>query len=382
MEIPGERIRNLSVRWASPISSGSAARTLRSAKCWARSSRCALRPRPKTCPTPRSPASRKPSSTCAARRRAGGDAGGVASLYNDRAISLSRAPGLRHALVALSAGVQRMVRSDLGASGVMFTLDTESGFRDVVFITSVLRPGRDGGAGRGQSGRVLRLQAALRAGKRAIVRRNLGSKLIKMEFYAAARARRQRVRTVKTVDTRRARALFAERRRGGSSWRARRCHRTALRPPDGHRVGQGRPGRQLYILQARPGDRAEPRRPQHRALRAQGSARACWPRDAASASRIGAGRCASCATPSMARVQPGDVLVADMTDPDWEPVMKRASRDRHQPRRPHLPRRDHRARTGHPGGGRLRRCDRACSDGAPSRCPAPRATPATSTTAC
>ena len=81
-----------------------------------------------------------------------------ASLYNDRAISYRVHKGFAHADVALSAGVQRMVRSDLGAAGVMFTIDTESGFEDVVFITQ-LRPGRDGGAGRREPGRVLRPQA-------------------------------------------------------------------------------------------------------------------------------------------------------------------------------------------------------------------------------
>ena len=88
-----------------------------------------------------------------------------ASLYNDRAISYRVHKGFAHADVALSAGVQRMVRSDLGAAGVMFTIDTESGFTDVVFITVELRPGRDGGAGRGQPRRVLRPQADAERGQ-------------------------------------------------------------------------------------------------------------------------------------------------------------------------------------------------------------------------
>jgi pyruvate,water dikinase len=106
-----------------------------------------------------------------------------ASLYNDRAISYRVHKGFAHDDVALSAGVQRMVRSDLGAAGVMFTIDTESGFEDVVFITSQLRPGRNRGAGRREPGRVLRAQAhaARRASKR-VIRRNLGSKLIQMVF--------------------------------------------------------------------------------------------------------------------------------------------------------------------------------------------------------
>jgi hypothetical protein len=111
-----------------------------------------------------------------------------ASLYNDRAISYRVHKGFAHADVALSAGVQRMVRSDLGAAGVMFTIDTESGFKDVVFITSELRPGRDGGAGRGQPRRVLRAQADAGGRRFPVIRRSLGSKLQRMEF---ARPRRR-----------------------------------------------------------------------------------------------------------------------------------------------------------------------------------------------
>ena len=123
-------------------------------------SRCARRPRPKTCPMPRSPASRRPSSTSSGIDEVLHKMKEVfASLYNDRAISYRVHKGFAHADVALSAGVQRMVRSDLGAAGVMFTIDTESRLHGRGLHHLELRPGRDGGAGRRQPGRVLRAQA-------------------------------------------------------------------------------------------------------------------------------------------------------------------------------------------------------------------------------
>ena len=118
----------------------------------------------------------------------------------------------------------------------------------------------------------------------------------------------------------------------------------------------------LYILQARPETvKSQRRRPRSSSATSSRAAAPCWPKAARSARRSAPARCASCTSiAEMDAVQPGDVLVTDMTDPNWEPVMKRAGADRHQPRRPHLPRGDHRARARHPGGGRLRRRDRAC----------------------
>ncbi len=125
------------------------------------------------------------------RERAGHDASEVfASLYNDRAISYRVHKGFAHADVALSAGVQRMVRSDLGAAGVMFTIDTESGFRDVVFITSSYGLGETVVQGAVNPDEFYVHKPMLRAGKRAVIRRNLGSKLIKMVFGTARRRRR------------------------------------------------------------------------------------------------------------------------------------------------------------------------------------------------
>ena len=123
-----------------------------------------------------------------------------ASLYNDRAISYRVHKGFAHSDVALSAGVQRMVRSDLGAAGVIFTIDTESGFKDVVFITSSYGLGETVVQGAVNPDEFYVHKPSLRAGKSAIIRRNLGSKLIKMEF-ATSEEKAASGRLVKTVDT-------------------------------------------------------------------------------------------------------------------------------------------------------------------------------------
>jgi pyruvate, water dikinase len=174
-----------------------------------------------------------------------------ASLYNDRAISYRVHKGYEHAEVALSAGVQRMVRSDLGASGVMFTLDTESGFDKVVFITSAYGLGEAVVQGAGQPRRVLCLQAGAGGGRKSIVRRSLGGKAIKMVFTDA----REAGRSVKTVDVRRGRAqpLLDHRCWKWSSWP--RCDEdrgslwTRRWTSNGARDGEDG---KLYILQARP----------------------------------------------------------------------------------------------------------------------------------
>ena len=164
-----------------------------------------------------------------------------ASLYNDRAISYRVHKGFAHADVALSAGVQRMVRSDLGAAGVMFTIDTESGFKDVVFITSSYGLGETVVQGAVNPDEFYVHKPMLRAGKRAVIRRNLGSKLIQMEF-ATPQEKAASGKLVKTVDTppeqrNRYSLTDADVDRAGA---LRAGHRAALRPPDGHRVGQGR----------------------------------------------------------------------------------------------------------------------------------------------
>ena len=165
-----------------------------------------------------------------------------ASLYNDRAISYRVHKGFTHAEVALSAGVQRMVRSDLGAAGVMFTIDTESGFKDVVFITSSYGLGETVVQGAVNPDEFYVHKPMLEMGKSPVIRRNIGSKLLKMEFTSEAKAGR----SVKTVDVpiemRNRYSLTDE--RSGRAGEIRRHHRKPLRPSDGHRVGQGWPRRQ------------------------------------------------------------------------------------------------------------------------------------------
>ena len=197
-----------------------------------------------------------------------------ASLYNDRAISYRVHQGFAHADVALSAGVQQMVRSDLGASGVMFTLDTESGFRDVVFITSSYGLGEMVVQGAVNPDEFYVHKPMLARGRPAILRRALGSKLQKMVFAAAGDRRQvdahgRRARS-------RAASLLAHRRRRARARALRRGDREALRPADGHRVGQGRRRRpHLHPAgAARDGEVAQARR--RGALSRSRAARACW----------------------------------------------------------------------------------------------------------
>ena len=177
-----------------------------------------------------------------------------ASLYNDRAIAYRVHQGFAHADVALSVGVQRMVRSDLGAAGVMFTLDTESGFDQVVFITVVVRPGRNRRAGRGEPGRVLRLQAEPRGRAPGDPAQDASAaRRIKMVFADGAGAGKS------TRDgrgaRRRAPALFDHRRRSRGARALRAGHREALRPRDGHRMGPRRRRRQALHPAGAAGDR-------------------------------------------------------------------------------------------------------------------------------
>jgi pyruvate,water dikinase len=246
-------------------------------------------------------------------------------LYNDRAISYRVHKGFTHAEVALSAGVQRMVRSDLGAAGVMFTIDTESGFEDVVFITSSYGLGETVVQGAVNPDEFYVHKPMLEQGKLPVIRRNIGSKLIKMEFTGEAKAGR----SVKTVDV----PVELRNRYSLNDTEVVELAKYAViiekhygRPMDIEWGKDGRDGK-LYILQARP----ETVKSQQSATEAQQRFKlkgtgTVLTSGRAIGQKIGAGRVRVIHDPSeMERVQPGDVLVADMTDPNWEPVMKRAS---------------------------------------------------------
>ncbi|MEC4719436.1 phosphoenolpyruvate synthase [Noviherbaspirillum sp. CPCC 100848] len=248
-----------------------------------------------------------------------------ASLYNDRAISYRVHKGFTHAEVALSAGVQRMVRSDVGAAGVMFTLDTESGFKDVVFITSSYGLGETVVQGAVNPDEFYVHKPMLEQGKLPIIRRNIGSKLIKMEFTGEAKAGRS-VRTVDVPIELRNRYSLNDQEIVELAKYAMIIEKHYGRPMDIEWGKDGRDGK-LYILQARP----ETVKSQQKATDAQqrfklkGSG-TVLASGRAIGQKIGAGPVRVIHDPSeMERVQPGDVLVADMTDPNWEPVMKRAS---------------------------------------------------------
>ena len=250
-----------------------------------------------------------------------------ASLYNDRAISYRVHKGFAHADVALSAGVQRMVRSDLGAAGVMFTIDTESGFKEVVFITSSYGLGETVVQGAVNPDEFYVHKHALRAGKLAIIRRNLGSKLIKMEF-ATAEENAANGKLVRVIDT----ATEQRNRYSLSDIDVTELARYALiieqhygRAMDIEWGKDGADGK-LYILQARPEtvkSQQEGKVEQRYKLKGTGTVLA---EGRAIGQKIGTGPVRIVHhIADMDQVQPGDVLVTDMTDPNWEPVMKRAS---------------------------------------------------------
>jgi len=248
-----------------------------------------------------------------------------ASLYNDRAISYRVHKGFTHAEVALSAGVQRMVRSDLGAAGVMFTLDTESGFADVVFITSSYGLGETVVQGAVNPDEFYVHKPMLAQGKLPIIRRNIGSKLIKMEFTGEAKAGRS-VRTVDVPIEMRNRYSLNDAEIVELSKYAVIIENHYGRPMDIEWGKDGRDGK-LYILQARPETVKSQQKPtdaqQRYKLKGSG---AVLTSGRAIGQKIGAGPVRVIHDPAdMERVQPGDVLVADMTDPNWEPVMKRAA---------------------------------------------------------
>ncbi|MDC7702021.1 phosphoenolpyruvate synthase [Vogesella indigofera] len=248
-----------------------------------------------------------------------------ASLYNDRAISYRVHKGFAHDVVALSAGVQRMVRSDSGAAGVMFTIDTESGFEDVVFITSSYGLGETVVQGAVNPDEFYVHKPTLRAGRPAVLRKNMGSKLIKMEFTDASQAGR----SVKTVDV----APELQKQFSISDAEVEELAHYALiiekhygRPMD---IEWGRDGTdgKLYILQARPETvkSQEDRKDTLRRYRLKNKS-TVLAEGRAIGQKIGQGTVRMIKDASeMDQVKAGDVLVTDMTDPDWEPVMKRAA---------------------------------------------------------
>jgi len=247
-----------------------------------------------------------------------------ASLFNDRAIAYRVHQGFDHKLVALSAGVQRMVRSETGTAGVMFTLDTESGFRDVVFITGAYGLGETVVQGAVNPDEFYVYKHTLQAGRPAILRRNLGSKAIKMVYGDEAKAGR----SVKTVDVDRAdRARFclSDAEVTELAKQAMIIEQHYQRPMDIEWAKDGDDGK-LYIVQARPEtvkSRSSANVMERYLLKEKGTVLV---EGRAIGQRIGAGKVRVIHDVSeMDKVQPGDVLVSDMTDPDWEPVMKRAS---------------------------------------------------------
>ena len=246
-----------------------------------------------------------------------------ASLYNDRAIAYRVHQGFDHAQVALSVGVQYMVRSDIGSAGVLFTLDTESGFRDAVFITSSYGLGETVVQGAVNPDEFYVYKPALENNKHPILRKNLGSKAIKMVFSDNL----EPGKTIDTVDVDEADSM----RFSLSDTDVEALARTAVtiekhydRPMDIEWGKDGSDGR-LYILQARPETvQSRSGRTIHRfTLKAHSE---ILTTGRSIGQKIGRGTAKVIRDVSeMDRIQPGDVLISDMTDPDWEPVMKRAA---------------------------------------------------------
>ena len=247
-----------------------------------------------------------------------------ASLFNDRAISYRVHQGFDHKLVALSAGVQRMVRSETGTAGVMFTLDTESGFRDVVFITGAYGLGETVVQGAVNPDEFYVHKQTLEACRPAILRRNLGSKAIKMIYGDEAKAGK----SVKVIDVEKAdreRFCLSDAEINELAKQAMIIEKHYKCPMDIEWAKDGDDGK-LYIVQARPEtvkSRTQANVMERYLLKETGTVLV---EGRAIGQRIGAGKVRIIKDVSeMDKVQPGDVLVSDMTDPDWEPVMKRAS---------------------------------------------------------
>ncbi|URL59892.1 phosphoenolpyruvate synthase [Luteibacter flocculans] len=245
-----------------------------------------------------------------------------ASLYNDRAIAYRVHQGFKHEDVFLSAGVQLMVRSDVGASGVLFTLDTESGFRDVVFVTGSYGLGEMVVQGAVNPDEFYVFKPTLREGKPAVLRRSLGAKQQRM-VYSDQPGERVRIEETPVADRHRFCVTDAD---------VEELSRQALiiekhygRPMDIEWAKDGNTGK-LYIVQARP-ETVKSRSHATTLERFQlGEKGKVLTEGRAIGQKIGAGKARVIRSlADMNKVQPGDVLVADMTDPDWEPVMKRAA---------------------------------------------------------
>ncbi|MDM7857244.1 phosphoenolpyruvate synthase [Thiopseudomonas acetoxidans] len=247
-----------------------------------------------------------------------------ASLFNDRAIAYRVHQGFDHRQVALSAGVQRMVRSETAAAGVMFTLDTESGFRDVVFITGAYGLGETVVQGAVNPDEFYVHKPTLEAGRPAILRRNLGSKALKMIYGAEATAGKS-VETIQVDPADRMRFALSDAEVTELAKQAMIIEKHYGCPMDIEWAKDGDDGK-LYIVQARPEtvkSRSNLNVMERYLLKEKGTV---LTEGRAIGQRIGAGPVRIINdVAEMDKVQPGDVLVSDMTDPDWEPVMKRAS---------------------------------------------------------
>lgn len=245
-----------------------------------------------------------------------------ASLYNDRAIAYRVHHGFKHEDVFLSAGVQLMVRSDIGSAGVLFTLDTESGFRDVVFITSSYGLGESVVQGAVNPDEFYVYKPTLRQGKPAILRRSIGAKQIRMVYSDAPG---ERVRNEDTPLELRTQFSISDEDVYELSRQALVIEEHYGRPMDIEWAKDGVSGK-LYIVQARPEtvkSRARSTQIERYLLHQRGTVIA---EGRAIGQKIGSGVARVVRRiEDMSRVEPGDVLVADMTDPDWEPVMKRAA---------------------------------------------------------
>ncbi len=247
-----------------------------------------------------------------------------ASLFNDRAISYRVHQGFAHELVALSAGIQRMVRSETGAAGVMFTMDTESGFRDVVFVTAAYGLGETVVQGAVNPDEFYVHKPTLEAGRPAVLRRTRGSKLIKMVYADSSKPGRS-VETVDVDPVERRQFCVTDAEVESLARQALIIEKHYGRPMDIEWARDGDDG-QLYIVQARPEtvqSQQDGRQMERFVLKEKSEVLA---QGRAIGQKIGQGTVRLVKDISkMDEVQPGDVLVTDMTDPDWEPVMKRAS---------------------------------------------------------
>lgn len=247
-----------------------------------------------------------------------------ASLYNDRAISYRVHQGFEHEMVSLSAGIQQMVRSDIGSSGVMFTLDTESGFNDAVFITSAYGLGETVVQGAVNPDEFYVHKPTLSAGNSSILSRNLGSKLIKMSYSHGELE--ESVETLNVDESEQIRFSINDAQVEELAGYAMTIEEHYGRPMDIEWALDGN-DQKLYIVQARP-ETVKSREDNSQAieryqLKESGDALVDG---RAIGQKIGSGPARVINDISeMDQVQPGDVLITDMTDPDWEPVMKRAS---------------------------------------------------------